>query len=126
MIAQIPAPKDAPQWFIGWLNEFNRQNNAAVSQSQGKVNPVTNIQTFSADAIFTTDGSGAIQAINILNKLSVNARNVLLGRISRTDNVIIPGSPQIVWFMNGINITISSIGGLANNVEYSATFNINI
>lgn len=126
MITNIPAPPNAPDWFIQWLNEFNRNNAATVNRSQGKTNPTTNIQTFSADATFTTDGSGNIQAINILNKLSVNARVVVLGRIARTDGASIAGTPQIVWYMNGLNIVISQIGGLAANIEYTATFNINI
>ena len=126
MITNIPAPKDAPSWFVDWLNEFNRNNAATVNRSQGKTNPTTNIQTFSSDSTFKTNGSGAIEPINILNKLSVNAKVVVLGRIARTDGGVITGTPQIVWYMNGLNITISSIGGLANNTEYSATFNINI
>lgn len=126
MNAQIPPPNEAPEWFKKWCNEFNRQNQATVNQSQGKTNPTTNIQTFKASATFTTDGSGIILPINILNKLPVNARDVVLANIFRTDNVAITGTPQITWAMNGANITILSIGGLANSVEYSATFSVNI
>ena len=126
MITRIPAPPNAPEWFKQWLNEFNRQNSNTVNQSQGKTNPTSNIQNFTVDTVFTTDGSGDILPINILNRLPVNAKNVLLGRIARNDGVAIAGTPQIVWAMNGKNITISSIGGLANNTTYSATFNINL
>lgn len=126
MITRIPAPPNAPEWFVKWLNELNRVNADTVNRSQGKTNPSSNIQNFTVDTNFTTDGSGDIQPINILNKLPVNARNVLLGKISRLDGVAIAGTPQIVWAMNGKNITISSIGGLANNTSYSVTFNINL
>lgn len=126
MITNIPAPKNAPDWFVQWLNEFNRNNAATVNRSQGKTNPTTNIQTFSSTCTFTTDGSGAIRPINILNKLSVNAKAVVLGRIARTDGGSIAGTPQIVWYMDKNNITISQIGGLAATTEYVATFIINI
>lgn len=126
MNTKIPTPNDAPIWFKNWSNEFNRQNNFTVTQSQGKINPTSNVQNFSATLTFTTNGSGEITPINILNKLPVNAKNVVLGKIARIDSEAITGTPQIVWGMNGKNITISSIGGLANNTSYSVTFNINI
>ena len=126
MNSQIPPPQDAPEWFKKWCNEFNRQNQATNNQSQGKTNPTTNIQTFSASSGFTTDGSSAIIPINILNKLPVNARNVVLASIARTDGAEITGTPQITWTMNGTNITILTIGGLAANTSYSATFSVNI
>jgi hypothetical protein len=122
MNTKIPAPKDAPEWFVKWLNEFNRSNNDTVVRSQGKTNPVSNVQEFTSKVEFITSGTGAIQPINILNKLKINPSTVILGDISRTDGEPIAGTPQITWTMDGQNIKILTIGGLVADTRYAATF----
>lgn len=122
MNTKIPAPPGAPDWFKEWLNEFNRSNNDTVVRSQGKTNPTTNVQEFSTKLEFITLGTGEILPINILNKLKVNPSNVILGDISRTDGVVITGTPQITWTMDGRNIIILTIGGLVADTRYAATF----
>jgi hypothetical protein len=122
MNTKVPPPKDAPDWFIKWCNEFNRSNNDTVVRSQGKTNPTSNVQEFTISLEFITLGTGEIEPINILNKLKVNPINVVLGSISRTDGVSITGTPQITWTMDGKNIKILTIGGLVADTRYTATF----
>lgn len=126
MNAQIPPPSESPEWFKKWCNEFNRQNQANNNQFQGKINPTSNIQEFKATAEFNTLASGAIDPINIKNRLPVNARDVVLANIYRPDGTQVAGTPQITWTPNGSNITILTIGGLVASTGYVATFSVNI
>lgn len=123
MNTKIPLPPDAPKWFQSWSNEYNRQNNDAVVRSQGKTNPTSNVQTYSVTLDFISTATAGIPTINILNKLPIKPRNVVIGSILRKDGVEIPGTPQITWTPDGRNIKILTIGGLVADTAYTATFN---
>jgi hypothetical protein len=126
MNTKIPLPPDAPKWFQSWSNEYNRQNNDAVVRSQGKTNPTSNVQTYSVTLDFISTATAGIPTINILNKLPIKPRNVVIGSILRKDGVEIPGTPQITWTPDGRNIKILTIGGLVADTAYTATFNYSL
>jgi len=86
----------------------------------------TNVQTYSVTLDFISTATAGIPTINILNKLPVKPRNVVIGSILRKDGVEIPGTPQITWTPDGRNIKILTIGGLVADTAYTATFNYSL
>lgn len=116
----------APNWLINLFDPLNVFCEQTVANMNKNLAIGENVQGMKYSTTFTTSATGAVNIV-----FNYTGNNIptccLIGKIERTDNTAISGSPVLTSWSYSANkvpgqITISNINGIDPSTRYEATF----